>query len=417
MNRHIKIISFIILISSINIFSQSNSVYSRLGIGDMVYSYSARSLGMGQLGNADAVPDFVNTLNPATWTRINRTRFEIGLDYTGLSESDNSQKGFYGNAEFRGFTLAFPISSEYGIGMAMGLMPYSRVSYNITYNYPSPTDNVSNYQVKYVGSGGLTKSFIGTSFQLPFGLALGATLDYYFGEMTYSSQINFSSTSDVSTNYLKKYQPSGLGTTLGLISPDIAPLFSSKFIEDIRLGFSASYISDLSTDTTATSNNVLTTDTLGTGTVMMKIPLRVSGGISFVLNKEYLVTLDYLNQPWQNYSFDNVKSSTLRNAYKVSAGFEYRPLHDLGSTFWQNIIWRGGLSYEQTQYDVNYTGIYQYSISGGFSLPLSYENTLDIGLQYSTRGTTTNSLVKENSFRFDVGLSLGELWFVSGERY
>ncbi len=417
MDKHIKIISIIIFITSINIFSQSSSIYSRLGIGDMVYSYSARSLGMGQLGNADAVPDFVNTLNPATWSRIDKTRFEIGVDYTGLSESDNSNNGFYGRAEFRGFTLAFPISSQYGIGMSMGLMPYSRVSYNVTYNYPSPTDNVSNYQISYLGSGGLTKTYIGTSFQFPFGLALGATMDYYFGDLSYSSQVNFSNSSDVSTNYLKTYRPNGLGTTVGLITPDIAPLFNSKFVEDIRLGFSASYISDLSTDTIATSNNVIALDTLGTGTVMMKIPLRVSGGISFVLNKKYLVTLDYLDQPWQNYSFDNVKSSYLRNAYKVSAGFEYRPLHDIGSTFWQNVIWRGGLSYEQTQYNINNTGIYQYSVSGGFSLPLSFENTLDVGLQYSTRGTTANSLVKENSFRFDVGLSLGELWFVSGERY
>ncbi len=417
MTKYIKIISSVIILFSINIFSQNNSIYSKLGIGDMVYSYSARSLGMGQLGNADAVPDFVNTLNPANWMRIDKTRFEIGVDYTGLMQSSNSQNAFSGRAEFRGFTLAFPVSSTYGIGIAMGLVPYSRVSYDVSSNYNSPAANVSNYQVSYIGSGGLSKTFIGTSFKFPFGLAVGATMDYYFGNISYSSQVNFASTSDVSTNYQKNYNPDGLGTTVGLISPDFAPLFKSKSIADVRLGFSLSYISPLSTDTISTSNNIITTDTIASGTAQMKIPVRFSGGLSFVLNEKYLFTMDYLSQAWQNYSFGNVKSQYLQNAYKISAGFEYRPLQDNNAGFTKNIIWRAGLSYEQTPFILDYTSIYQYSISGGVSLPLSYQNTVDIGLQYSTRGKSTLDLVKENSFRVDFSLSLGQLWFSRSERY
>ena len=107
----------------------------------------------------------------------------------------------------------------------------------------------------------------------------------------------------------------------------------------------------------------------------------------------------------------------MQNAYKISAGFEYRPLQDNNAGFTKNIIWRAGLSYEQTPFILDYTSIYQYSISGGVSLPLSYQNTVDIGLQYSTRGKSTLDLVKENSFRVDFSLSLGQLWFSRSERY
>ncbi|MHB1687793.1 MAG: OmpP1/FadL family transporter [Ignavibacteriaceae bacterium] len=416
MIKNLKKIFILLILLSVYSFPQSSSSYTRIGIGDLVYSYSARSLGMGQLGTSVAVPDFTGIINPAGWFRIDRTRFEIGIDDNNLFLNDKTQSGRFSNAVFNGFTLSFPVSDKYGVGFAMGIVPYSKVGYNVSQKYSSPITNVSDYHVSYVGSGGLSRTFIGSSFEFPFGLVLGASLDYYFGEIDYSSQANFTSTSNVSTNYLKSYKPNGLGTTLGLISPDISLLFKSNSISDLRVGVAFNYISKLNVDTIGTSSSILGLDTLGFGSTTMKIPLRISAGLSMALSKKYLVSIDFLTQPWQNFSNNGVVSLYLRNAYKVSAGFEYRPLSNFGSTFWQNVIWRAGLGYEQTQYSINGTGINQYSISGGFSLPLSYQNTLDVGVQYSSRGTTDFNLIKENSIRVDIGLSLGELWFVQTER-
>jgi hypothetical protein len=110
----------------------------------------------------------------------------------------------------------------------------------------------------------------------------------------------------------------------------------------------------------------------------------------------------------------------------ISAGTEYRPIRELGASFWNQIILRGGLSYEQTQYVINNTGINQLAVYGGFSVPLSYANTIDIGVQYSTRGTTkvlpvsgSNDFIplnKESGFRIAIGLSLGDIWFVREEK-
>jgi len=106
----------------------------------------------------------------------------------------------------------------------------------------------------------------------------------------------------------------------------------------------------------------------------------------------------------------------MRNMMMLSAGFEYRPLKELGISYMNMIILRGGLSYEQTPYIINNIGINQYSVYGGCSIPLSQGNTIDIGLQYSIRGHVDNSLIKENDLKLAVGISLGDIWFLRDEK-
>ena len=78
---------------------------------------------------------------------------------------------------------------------------------------------------------------------------------------------------------------------------------------------------------------------------------------------------------------------------------------------------RLGLTYEQTQYNINGQGINEYSVMGGFSIPLSYENTLDVGLEYTIRGTKDFNLFQEKIIKLTAGISLGELWFIRSDNY
>ncbi|MGE5806516.1 MAG: hypothetical protein ACM34M_12045, partial [Ignavibacteria bacterium] len=75
MNFFLKIL--LVLSVSVPILAQSNSAYTRKGIGDLVYSISARRLGMGQLGVSVPDADFISTINPASWYIIKRTRAEF----------------------------------------------------------------------------------------------------------------------------------------------------------------------------------------------------------------------------------------------------------------------------------------------------------------------------------------------------
>ena len=404
------IIAFISAFSFASILPQSSSTYTRLGLGDIEYSYSARRLGMGQLGTSVADEDFINSLNPAGWYKLNKTRIEFGLYYNGMFLSDNNNKAYFAETEFSGFTIAFPVSKIYGIGLAAGLVPFSNVSYDVEQTFY--TDDP--YRVTYKGSGGLTKLFIGTSYKLPFNLVVGTSLDYYFGNLKYNSRIDFTESTTSFAEYENIYRPEGIGFTFGFISPDISSAIDSTNITDFRFGGSINYIGSLDLDTVLTSLSSTSSDTISHGKTKADIPVRLSFGVNAIFNKEYLLSLDYSYQPWSDFRIGGFSNAGLRNSQKISVGFEYKPIVEVG-TFWEQIIWRAGLSFEGTQYMVNNEGINQYSVSGGLSLPVGNENTLDLGILFAMRGTTDSDLIKENVIRLSLGISFGELWFIRRE--
>jgi hypothetical protein len=407
------IISLITLTQTV--IAQQGSVYTRYGLGDVQNTYSARRLGMGQLGTAVADEDFIGTLNPAGWNLLKMTRIEFGVAYNGYYVSDNFQKKFYAATKVSGFTLAFPISSSYGVGMAIGIVPVTNVNYQVTNHMSDPNNLIGDYDINYQGSGGISKIFIGSSYRLPFDLSIGATFDYYFGTINYSSSDIFTNANNITTGYTNTYKSKGIGTTLGLISPDLLK-GTSSIISDLRVGASVNLILSASTDSLLISSSSVRVDTVNLTNMDMKLPSRVNVGASFLLNKNFLITLDYSMQPWSDFSINNIKSVYLRNMTMFGAGFEYRATKDRGSSYLSQIIFRGGFSYEQTQYIINNIGINQVSVYGGLSLPISFQNTIDIGLQYYFRGQTTDSLLKENGLKLAVGISLGDIWFLRDEK-
>ena len=402
---------FLFVISVVN--GQSGSVYSRYGVGDLEYGYSPKMIGIGDLGVTQLDPDHLVVTNPASWSALSKTRIEFGIGYKGILLSDQSRSNFTSETEFKGFTFGFPISREYGIGFVAGLVPYSRVSYKAEEKIVSSDAQIPSYKVSYEGKGGLSKLFLGSSVMLPLGISGGVTLDYYFGNQNYFSSIEFDNSDKfINTVYQNDRRSTGFGTTAGLISSNLAKDFKFGFFDDLRLGFSFNYIGKLNTDTLLTSTSLYLVDTVAFVSTETEIPVRFNGGISFVFDGSYNISLDYMYQPMSEYSFNYLNDSHLRNATKYSAAFEYIPKKSVGMTTWEQIIWRFGLSYEQTQYRFNGQGINQFSTFAGLTYPLGVENSIDFAIQYSTRGTTENNLLKENSLRVYFGLSFGELWFL-----
>lgn len=394
------------------IAAQNSSVYSRYGIGDLEYGYSPKLIAIGDLGIAQLDQDHLLISNPAGWSAMAKTRIEFGFGYKGVLVSDANRSVYNSETDFKGFTFGFPVSRDLGIGVVTGLVPYSRVSYKAKENFESQTQ-IPAYAVEYEGKGGLSRLFVGSSVYLPLGFSAGASLDYYFGNIDYISTINFENSEDfISTTYENLRRSTGFGGTFGTITPNLAKAFGLEFFNDLRFGLSYSFIGNLSTDTLFTSTSLFLVDTISVSNTEMKIPQRFNSGISFVFNDSYNVNLDFMYQPMSEFSFNNSSDINLRDVNKFSAGFEYKPKRSLGMTEWEQIIWRFGLSYEQTQYVFNGNGIDQFAAFAGFSYPLGLDNSIDLAVQYSKRGTTENNLLNENSIRVYLGLSFGELWFL-----
>jgi hypothetical protein len=414
-----KYLQLIILLSAFLIsenYPQNISPYTRYGIGDMLYTYSARSLSMGQSGSALLNDNFVSITNPGSWSVLKSTRIEFSyaLNFSQLSTSSDSRT--YRQGDFKGFTFAFPVSKDYGIGVAMGLIPYSRLHYSVQQIIANDPIISSKYIENLKGEGGLSRIFIGSSYKLPFDLILGASFDYYFGNLEYNSQIIFPDNSQKPSEYNLIYSPTGVGTTLGIISPDMSGLLNDEVISNLRLGISMNLIPEMNTDSLLTTKSNTFVDTVAEGTTTMKIPSRFTFGAAVTLSDEYVISADYSLQAWSDFKFTPINEQNLKNAQRISAGFEFRPKPRLGMTFWEQIMWRFGLSYEQTQYVIKNNNLQEYSVSGGFSLPVGPENSIDLGFEYASRGTKNDNLISENFFRFNLGFSFGDIWFSRYEK-
>lgn len=403
----------LLLVTSFSI-AQNTSPYARYGLGDVIYSYSARTLSMGHAGSAIINSDYVELLNPASWSNLNRTRIEFSFGYNELRLSNQNQSKYFGDGIFKGFTFAFPVSKDNGIGVAMGIVPFTRVNYQVQEKVADTT--TGNYTSTYQGKGGLSKIFIGGTYRLPINFILGATLEYYFGNIKYTSNVDFENNTYFPAEYELAYGPTGFGTTIGIITPDMSGLLNSEPISNFRLGLSANLVGKLDTDTSFVNRSSSIVDSIGFGNTKMEVPMRLNAGLHIAFVNVYNIALDYFYQPWTDLKLSGINQLNLNDVHKLSLGFEYRPQRVPGISFWEQIMFRVGLSYEMSQYKLKGNELKQYSVFGGFALPLSDENTIDFGFEYSVRGTIEDNLLEEQFIKINMGISLSDTWFIRYEK-
>lgn len=409
-------ILFILLIIPAALFATGGSVYTRYGLGDLIFLNSARNLGLGSIGFASANGNYINSINPAAWNKIILTRFELGMYYSGKNLSDNSSSILYSDVEFGGFVIGFPVDRELGISVVGGLVPYSQVGYEIidVINHPLIEDD---YEMNLVGSGGVNKFFIGSSYRTPLDLSIGIAFEYYTGKIDYTSIIDFPVRSVYrDATYLNSHKFKGTGLNIGVISNDFSDLLGIDKLKQLRIGLNYNFVMKASADTTLFALSSLGTDPIETGLMDVSIPSRFGIGASFLWDENYLVILDYIMQPMSSYEYSGIRYSYMTDLERLSLSLEYKNKNVSYATFWEQVSLRGGLSYEKSQYRLNGEQISQLSFHAGFSFPISLESSIDLGFEYGVRGTTENNLIKENIYKAFVSINFGELWFIRQER-
>jgi len=415
-----KIILCAIYFFAIEIFATGGSVYTRYGLGDMSYGNSARRHGLGSLGTSILIQNYINPNNPASLTYLNQTRFESGLSFSSISMQDDKFEDRQTNFNFSGFTVAIPIERDLGLSMSVGLQPITNVDYYVSSSIDNPDTSFINSSLNTIlsGKGGLSKFYIGFSYKL-FDFSIGATFDYFTGKNEYISTLDFSNNFDyLDVSFTKRRSYSGIGSTFGLISPDLSKSINmGNNISNWHLGLAISFASNINYDSVLVEKTTIGELENLTGSSSMKIPYSFALGTSFNLNKEYFITLDYFYQPWSEFRLNNKKDLNLTDLNKFTIAFEYQnSAKRISSGFWQLIDFRGGLNFEQTQYLIQNNKINTFSVFGGLSLPLGVGNTIDISLEYGIRGMKTGNLVKENFINSIISISLGEFWFIRPEK-
>ena len=415
MKLNIKYLLVLIFLCVELIPAQGGPIYSRYGIGDQIHSSTARRLGFGSAGSAVVDKDYIDSYNPASWGELQFTRFDISLKFLGATYSDQNNNAFHSNVIFSGFTIGFPVQRDLGISMAIGLTPVAAVSYEIDEN--KNNIHIGDYNENFSGKGSMSKIFFGSSFKIPTNSSIGATIEYYTGTNNYKSSLVFLETSaftDVS--YETRYKYSGLGSTISLITGNLIELFNDSETE-LRLSMMANFTSDLVTDTSLASNTSLGELVTNEGETTTILPTKYTLGASLAWNKKYLLLFDFIFQPWSDYQFNGKSDANLKDLTRYSLGFEYKDktigMH--ASTF-EQMSFRAGISYEETQYTFDGININTMAVHGGMTIPFGDINLIDLSISAGFRGTTDNNLVKEEFISGALTLTLGELWFVRQER-
>ena len=110
--------------------------------------------------------------------------------------------------------------------------------------------------------------------------------------------------------------------------------------------------------------------------------------------------------------FENYSNVSYENGMKVAIGGFFIPKFDSYNNYFQRVTYRGGFKFENTGLVINNTAIKDKSVTLGFGLPISGTfSSLNLGIEYGSRGTTSNGLIKEDYFSINIGLLFNDKWF------
>lgn len=411
MNKLKKLVVVLFVFCGLSAFAQlgTSSPYSRFGLGDLQGNafpvYNALGGGVTALSSSNSV----NPSNPASYTsfRANSFLFSTGGLHNTTQIQNSTDKQVVNNSAFSHLTIAFPISSK--LGASFGMLPYSNIGYTL-----NARDSVVNADMIYTGDGGLSKVYFGGAYEPFKGFSLGINASYLFGglnrrkKLDYDDESFFDSRSNSSINLKGYYYELGL-----LYKKELA---NEK---ELSFGLTANNNSTLRAKRTNIVETIsgpyeIVKDTASNivewGEVTL--PNYISTGLMYRDGEKWLLIADYSMQNWADYTLLG-ESDDLSNSMRLSGGLQYTPEFNSVTKYYKRMQYRLGAAYSNTPLTLNDTQLKEMSVSFGFGIPVKKSRTkYDVSLTLGQRGTTDNSLIKEQFVKFGLSVSYDGIWFV-----
>ena len=411
MNKLKKLVVVLFVFSGLSAFAQlgTSSPYSRFGLGDLQGNafpvYNALGGGVTALSSSNSV----NPSNPASYTsfRANSFLFSTGGLHNTTQIQNSTDKQVANNSAFSHLTIAFPISSK--LGASFGMLPYSNIGYTL-----NARDTVVNADMIYTGDGGLSKVYFGGAYEPFKGFSLGINASYLFGglnrrkKLDYDDESFFDSRSNSSINLKGYYYELGL-----LYKKELA---NEK---ELSFGLTANNNSTLRAKRTNIVETIsgpyeIVKDTASNVVEWgeVTLPNYISTGLMYRDGEKWLLIADYSMQNWADYTLLG-ESDDLSNSMRLSGGLQYTPEFNSVTKYYKRMQYRLGAAYSNTPLTLNDTQLKEMSVSFGFGIPVKKSRTkYDVSLTLGQRGTTDNSLIKEQFVKFGLSVSYDGIWFV-----
>lgn len=426
--------------------AQQNSPFSRYGVGEFYSNQHVISRAMGGLtasyadGLNNNVGQSINIANPATYSSLYLTTFDLGFVIDSRNLVSKSPVGKFGTNNFipAYLTIGVPLNKAKGWGMAFGLKPLSSISYSIETRERISADSLATV---YDGSGGLNQAFIGIGKKWK-GLSLGINTGYNFGTKDINTrkafindtvnyyQSKLSNKTDfggmflegglqyefsiaktelkeakTTSNYMLRFGLTGtLQQKLNATQEILKQTYAVGTAGDVRI--------DSVSEQTGIKGKVVIPATYATGFTLHKTITNTRGVFEM-----WSIGIEYTATQWKDYRFMGLPDQ-LSNSYQYKIGAQFCPDPMSGKGYWNNVNYRAGFSTGKDYLNADGNGLKYFSATFGAGLPVrkwrAYDNQftfLNTAFEFGKRGTGVNNIT-ETFFRFSLGMSLSDLWFI-----
>ena len=374
--------------------SGTNSPYSQYGLGVLSDQTSGFNRGMNGVGLGFHEHNQVNYLNPASYASLDSLTFifDAGISGQITNFNENGVKKNANNSNFEYAVAGFRLFRH--LGMSFGVVPFTNIGYDYSSSDWVNNDKDAYYTNTFHGEGGLHQAYVGAGWSPIAGLSVGANISYVWG--SYTKYI----TNSYSNSYYKTLTRT-YNTQVNSYKIDLGVQYTyqidKKNAVTAGVTFSPGHNLGASADMNIISNNTQT---------------NTSDTIPFSIGKAYkLPTMIGVRLIWNR---DNQCKVGFCYPLPKWGSLGYPTFEERSRSFLKRVAYRAGISYATPYYKVNgVDGPKELSVSAGFGIPIinSYNNRSQLNISGQWVKSSANGLIKENTFRINIGFTFNEDWF------
>jgi hypothetical protein len=392
------------------------SIYSYFGVGVPNNFYSSQAAGMGLQGVSIYNAYASNGSNPALWGYPIFTTGVGSIYMTNFSGEDGAQSGSYTQGGVGSVQVMFPIERS-RLGLNLSLKPYSTVKYSVQSNNTIPagvliSDRPVSYGTQQLGSGGLNRLEAGLGFGITENIAIGVAPSVTFGLIERVSEIAFDTLLFQGVEFRNRETMSGFGLRTGMFANK-----SHLLRKDDNLSFGLTWELEAEMDVKERLYTRYTNDEVelpARSNDSSVIPQKITAGLTYRPSPYAMIALEASQQSWSNYKdVGTIENVEFTDQLTLGLGSEFSFKNRRSSTFFRNLIYRSGLSYDSGYLKFEDQAVSTTLIHAGFGIPSRFtSSSIDLNFSYGVRGAGTTDFVKEKIFLTRVSFNLSEPMFL-----
>ncbi len=425
----IGVVGFFMMASSLNVFSQAASPYSRYGLGYVRSNVFSANLGMGGVAAAYTSALNINYANPASYASLTRTTIEAGVNYDGLSIKTKDSVYRADNGNLNHIAVAFvPKPDKWAI--TVGLLPYTNINYNFIQQVND--SSLGSFRNLYSGKGSMYQVFAGGAYKIKSRInerdnfSIGLNLGYVFGKLDYQKVITFpDSVQAYSTRNNTSMNVSSFSYTVGLQYRRriFHNLDNPDERTDIFMTIGAYGSGGIKMNAKLTNYWDRFDVVSGLGLVpvdtqtavfnqknKLNMPFNIGTGVMFGNERFWMLGADFSYSNWSKYT-SPLNNANLNDSWKVSFGFQITPKYD-DRKYFNKVQYRLGGYVGKSQFAYKGESLSENGGTIGFGFPFKSVAHLNVTGDFGTRGVSDQNAIRENFYRVTFGFVLNDIWFI-----